>query len=814
MQAIDSVTSSYTHNGLSNGQTYYYRLMAGNIAGQGTPSAEHSATPLAAQGTGSAIRAPLSGPLQSAALPVDGSLKGQIFVDGEPNPSAEKIHTIGLDTIEFLFDAPAGLHTFTVKYIFQDARWGEVELSSATSDALNIITGQVHNLVIADAAYTYPDNDNDGTSNLQEVANGTDPNSNDTTPPTTTANPTSGTYAPLAVNLNCDDGAGSGCRNTYVSTDTNASPSEFSLYSGPVNLNADTVLRFFSVDNAGNVAAVSSETYVIDVNGPVASCTDPLPNAVEVPVGSSISVEFSEQIDPNTLQPDGIVVVDEDANTMAGVITLDSNGILATFTPNTPLTMGTVYTAWVSSSIRDRVGNNAIETDCIFTSTSRKWAAIPNMPTGRSSPASGVINGQIYVAGGFTGSYTAVLEAYDVVAETWRTLAPMPTNRAYLGGAVAGGLFYAVGGLNSGSPMDTVEAYNPATNTWSSRQPMGVVRRDHQVVEHNGLLYAVGGQTINDESSAIEVYNPNTNTWTSKLSMPTPRARLGVAVLNDIIYAVGGEWNGQDLDVLEAYDIATNTWTTLAPMPTPRTGVRLAAANNRLYAMGGHDGAYLDITEVYNPATDTWVTTTIGAMNNPRYSASTNVLGNHVYMLGGAGGQTASAEVLILPPDEKIPPVAEYTVRDIPPDGVPDVFVGGSPPPKFLFVKLTEDRAILEFDIRSLPTQIRVAKLRIAMSTLDPGGGTGTMYMYTFDANGVPELKDFYAVGTPITIDGPNVSGNIPVSMDITASVMDARNRNVNFIGFMFRIATGSDRYDFETTAALEENRPYIEVFR
>src|SRR5262249_14213918 len=54
----------------------------------------------------------------------------------------------------------------------------------------------------------------------------------------------------------------------------------------------------------------------------------------------------------------------------------------------------------------------------------------------------------------------------------------------------------------------------------------------------------------------------------------------------------------------------------------------------------------------------------------------------------------------------------EFTVRDIPPDGVPDVFVGGTPPPRILFIKKgTEDRAIVEFDISRFPTTIVSAKL-------------------------------------------------------------------------------------------------------
>src|SRR5690349_20244450 len=54
----------------------------------------------------------------------------------------------------------------------------------------------------------------------------------------------------------------------------------------------------------------------------------------------------------------------------------------------------------------------------------------------------------------------------------------------------------------------------------------------------------------------------------------------------------------------------------------------------------------------------------------------------------------------------------EFTVRDIPPDGTPDVFVGGTPPPRLLFIKKgTEDRAVVEFDISQFPADVMSAQL-------------------------------------------------------------------------------------------------------
>jgi hypothetical protein len=92
----------------------------------------------------------------------------------------------------------------------------------------------------------------------------------DTTPPVTSASPVGGTYtAAQSVTLLCDDGAGSGCAATHYTLDgtipTTASP----VYAAPLEIAADTQLRFFSVDQAGNSEAVRSESYIIEATGDV-----------------------------------------------------------------------------------------------------------------------------------------------------------------------------------------------------------------------------------------------------------------------------------------------------------------------------------------------------------------------------------------------------------------------------------------------------------------------------------------------------------------------------------------------------------------
>lgn len=85
----------------------------------------------------------------------------------------------------------------------------------------------------------------------------------DTDPPVTTASPAGGTYgSAVAVTLSTDEAA-----TTFYTVDGSAPDSTSPIYVGPIPIVADTTLRFFSVDSAGNLEAIRSETYVIDSTG-------------------------------------------------------------------------------------------------------------------------------------------------------------------------------------------------------------------------------------------------------------------------------------------------------------------------------------------------------------------------------------------------------------------------------------------------------------------------------------------------------------------------------------------------------------------
>ncbi|MDA2932434.1 hypothetical protein MYX19_04685 [Nitrospinae bacterium AH-259-F20] len=196
------------------------------------------------------------------------------------------------------------------------------------------------------------------------------------------------------------------------------------------------------------------------------------------------------------------------------------------------------------------------------------------MPTVRNETAAAAIDGKLYVVGGGTPGCCPAFDTLEVFDPndgpigSWSTLEPMPTARRAPAAAVIDGKLYVVGGFlgfpccpappGAGAPLGTLEKFDPDTDSWETSEgveatltPMPTPRSNLAAGVINGKLYVVGGSgSILD---TVEVYDPATDTWSTETSMPTPRQRLAAAVIAGKLYAVGGDDAGGTLDTLEIF---------------------------------------------------------------------------------------------------------------------------------------------------------------------------------------------------------------------------------------------------------------------
>ena len=157
---------------------------------------------------------------------------------------------------------------------------------------------------------------------------------------------------------------------------------------------------------------------------------------------------------------------------------------------------------------------------------------------------------------------------------------------------------------------------------------------------------------------------PPQRAWASTLPMPTQRVSLAAAYADDCLYTVSGltsETYGSETGAFEAYNLTSKTWGkpgTLPDLRTPRSSLSVVTVGSVIYAIGGRVIAYeqnqkvMNSFEAFNTTPGllgkdarTWTAVctrqepvpnrTLPCMPTARFSATAEVVGTIIYVLGG-----------------------------------------------------------------------------------------------------------------------------------------------------------------------------------
>ena len=229
----------------------------------------------------------------------------------------------------------------------------------------------------------------------------------------------------------------------------------------------------------------------------------------------------------------------------------------------------------------------------VYDPATNQWSSARNIPVVTNHNAAAVAAGKLYsIAGGS-------MHVYDPVSDSWSQVASPLFGHS---GTPAVGVYqekiYIAGGE---VPFGTrnLEVYDPATNTWSALAQMTVPRNHTGGGFIDGKFYVVGGRGQNspDAPTALEAYDPQTNTWERRAPMPTPRSGFAVAAVKGELFVFGGELPAMHAEV-EAYNPVTNTWRSLPFMPFPRHGIWASVIGNKVYIPGGAHEQGFNVSDV------------------------------------------------------------------------------------------------------------------------------------------------------------------------------------------------------------------------
>ena len=297
------------------------------------------------------------------------------------------------------------------------------------------------------------------------------------------------------------------------------------------------------------------------------------------------------------------------------------------------------------------------------------WMTGAPAPTARTEVAVAALDGLVYVVGGFEqssswrspqSSASTKVEVYDPVTNRWSSRPDLPVGVHHAGAAVLDGALYVVGGFTVSedtlwNPSDRVFRFNPADDTWTEQAPLPTARGGLAVTTLQGKLYAVSGYDGQRNPAAVEVYDPARDQWTAAAPLPTPRDHLAAVAIGETLYAIGGRVRldyRENLSTVEAYQAESNQWIPKADMPTPRSGIAAGVLNGWAYVFGGESGeGTFHQNERYSARLDRWQT--MAPMPTARHGLGAAAVAGHLYVLSGGprpGGSYSRLNEIFIPP--------------------------------------------------------------------------------------------------------------------------------------------------------------------
>lgn len=285
------------------------------------------------------------------------------------------------------------------------------------------------------------------------------------------------------------------------------------------------------------------------------------------------------------------------------------------------------------------------------------WEPVTKSPISRFESLTVVIDGEIYLFGGFQNPQleaTARVDVYDPATDTWRSEADIPGVPVTHSGVEANGTdVWIAGGFIGDSPgpvTDEVWRYDTVNDTWHAEPSLPEPRGACQLVKQGRYMYLFGGVGVNknvdeEEVWRLDLQNPTAG-WATIAPLPEARNHLGGVAHGGLVYAIGGQirHDSSPLDTvfLHVYTPQTDTWTRLADLPEPKShfepgtflwGDKIVICGGRSLITGQSSARGIAI---YDIPTDTWTEAAPlpFALNAP----SVQLVDGVVTLIGGAFG--------------------------------------------------------------------------------------------------------------------------------------------------------------------------------
>jgi N-acetylneuraminic acid mutarotase len=137
-----------------------------------------------------------------------------------------------------------------------------------------------------------------------------------------------------------------------------------------------------------------------------------------------------------------------------------------------------------------------------FDTSTQEWEELASMPEAKETQGE-IINGKLYVIGGFNGKVSNRVNMYDIYTNTWTDLGTIPDSLSAHALVSSGNKIYIVGDYTK---LTTVACYDVSTRTYT-RFDNNMVKRRHAGIEIvDGKLYVMGGNQAADNKTLLNSF--------------------------------------------------------------------------------------------------------------------------------------------------------------------------------------------------------------------------------------------------------------------------------------------------------------------
>ncbi len=300
-----------------------------------------------------------------------------------------------------------------------------------------------------------------------------------------------------------------------------------------------------------------------------------------------------------------------------------------------------------------------------------EWKKAAPSPFARVESPTAVVNGQIYLFGGFTEDLDASnqVNVYDPQSDSWTRKKDMPAGLTHLNPAINGSTIWFAGGFKGKHPGPVtaeVWKYDIASDTWSAGPPLPERRAGGGLAVVEGRLHYFGGYKTDRDTNSGDHWSLSLDggkDWQREAELPDPRGHVSAAVLDGKIYALGGD-HGHDITQIDvkschSFDPATKKWSQIASLPDGRSHFESSTIvhKGRILIVGGRCNSSQPPRNVvgdmleYDPKVNEWHV--VGALPEKVLAPAAAIVSGHIVVSSGGYNNprplTASTWIAKLP---------------------------------------------------------------------------------------------------------------------------------------------------------------------